>query len=194
MCIAIFKPAGKEMKVEHLHQSWIGNSDGAGFAFIKDGEVVISKGYMTYKEFESAYLEAEFMFPDSPFLIHFRIRSMGERDAENTHPFKLPDGGALIHNGTISGTGAQYLVGKSDTALFVEKYGKALTYDIVEKEKLYIETSIDYNKLVILYPDGRHHILNKEYGVEHNGIWYSNDTFMPWAQRGGKLGDGFCYT
>jgi predicted glutamine amidotransferase len=191
MCIAIYKPANTDIPEAYLHKAWIHNSDGGGFAFIKDGKVEIAKGFMKFSDWQEAYEEAVFLFPDSPFLIHFRIRSMGDRSPENTHPFEMACGGALIHNGTIRGTGAQYGEGKSDTALFVEKYGKALTFENVEMERHYLEDALDYNKLVILYDDGRHHILNKAYGVEENGVWYSNETYKPWQQR---QGNSYCYT
>jgi predicted glutamine amidotransferase len=193
MCLAIFKPAGIDVPTDHLKKGWVHNSDGGGFAFVNDGKISVVKGFMTWKEWLDAFNEAEFMFPDSPFLIHFRIRSMGDRNAENTHPYELPDGmGALIHNGTLRGTGAEYMVGPSDTALFVKKFGKALTFDNVQAEKKLLESAIDsYNKFAILYADGRHHILNEEEGVTINGVWYSNDTFLPWQER---TNGSYCYT
>lgn len=189
MCIAIFKPAGIEVPVDHLKKGWVHNSDGGGFAFVNEGKINIVKGLMNWKDWLETYQEAEFMFPDSPFLIHFRIRSMGDRDEANTHPYELPDGmGALIHNGTLRGTGAEYGTGPSDTALFTKKYGKALTFDIVEKEKMVLESAIEYNKIAILYADGRHQILNESLGMEMNGVWYSNDTFLPWQERPNPYG------
>lgn len=190
MCLAIFKPAGVEMKEDYLHSGWVHNSDGGGFAFIKDGKVEVSKGYTTWKDFWDAYQEAEFMFSDSPFLIHFRIRSQGDRSVENTHPFVIEGGiGALIHNGTLVGTGSVYGTGKSDTALFVEKFGRALTFENVEENLKGLENAIGPgNKFAILYPDGRHHIVNKMRGTEEDGVWYSNQSYKPWQQRSQRHG------
>lgn len=177
MCLAIFRPAGTDVPVEHLRNGWIGNPDGAGFAFVKDGEVEIRKGFMLLKDFSEAYKVAAEENPDSPFLIHFRIRSMGSREACNTHPYRLPDGGALIHNGTITGTGASYDKGDSDTMLFIKKFGESLTFDVVSSVKPALEKALDYNKLVMLWGDGRHFILNEASGWWEAGVWYSNGTF-----------------
>lgn len=179
MCLAIYKPASVTISEDNLRNGWIGNPDGGGFAFIQDDNVEIRKGFMTLKDFMAAYKLASEEHPDSPFLIHFRIRSMGARDQSNTHPYRLPDGGALIHNGTISGTGASYDNGDSDTQLFVRKYGDSLTFDIVNECKSDLEAALDYNKVAMLWSDGRHIILNESIGQWSEGAWYSNSTYRP---------------
>lgn len=177
MCLAIYKPASVLIPEDHLRNGWIGNPDGAGFAFIKDGEVEIRKGFMLLKDFMTAYKEAAESNPDSPFLVHFRIRSMGSREAINTHPYRLPDGGALIHNGTITGTGATWDTGDSDTQFFIKKYGDSLTFDIVTEIMDDLEKALDYNKLVMLWGNGKHIIVNESVGQWDEGVWYSNGTF-----------------
>lgn len=179
MCIAIYQPAKKEIPISHLHSSWVHNPDGAGFAFANKGKITHVKGLMTYKEFLEAYQVARKKYSNNPFLVHFRIRSAGDRKPDNTHPFMLKNGAALIHNGTIDGTGAKYDEGKSDTALFVEKYGDWLTFENVSKHKSELDLALGYNKIVILYPDKNRVILNEKDGVWDNDIWYSNHTFKP---------------
>lgn len=179
MCLAIYKPPSVVIPEEHLRAGWIANCDGGGFAFIQDDNVEIRKGFMTLKDFMAAYKLAADSYPSSPFLIHFRIRSMGARDQHNTHPYRLPDGGAIIHNGTLTGTGAEWDKGDSDTQLFVRQYGESLTFDIVNELKDDLEAALDYNKLAMLWPDGRHIILNEQVGQWEGGAWYSNGTFKP---------------
>lgn len=182
MCLAIYKLAGVDVPELRLKAGWQGNSHGAGFCYIKKGRVEIEKGFMKLKDFEDAYAAAVKKNKKSPFLIHFRITSMGHSGADNTHPF-LFQHGALIHNGTIMGTGATSGVGPSDTAKFADKYGPKLSYLNVETHKKEFDEALGYNKVAILYRDGRHQILNEDGGVWLDGVWYSNKHFLPIAER-----------
>lgn len=176
MCLAIFKPAKCSITEETLRAGWLGNSDGAGFAFVRNGKVQIQKGFMSVKEFLEAYDKAMKANRKSPFVIHFRIRSKGDRSADNTHPFQIKNG-VLIHNGTLEGTTAEYNKGKSDTLLFSEKFADKLDYDTVSANKRDFEDAIGYNKIVLLYDDQRHIILNEGLGTWHDDVWYSNRSF-----------------
>ena len=182
MCIAIFLPPKLIIPDDHLHQSWIANSDGAGFAYAANGKVMVQKGFMLYKEFLAAFSASRDKHKLSPFIIHFRIRSQGDRSEDNTHPFNIP-GGALIHNGTIDGTGSEYLKGPSDTKLFSEKFGASLTFPIVSGNKKEFEEALDYNKVVMLYDDGKHVILNEGKGYWVDDVWYSNRSFQNYAKK-----------
>jgi predicted glutamine amidotransferase len=176
MCIAIYKPAKLEIPENHLKNSWAENSDGAGFAFIKNGKVAIRKGYLNWDEFLQGYKNHFKHNKDSPFLIHFRIRSLGDKDISNTHPFQFP-GGALIHNGTIGGTRAQNLSGKSDTALFTEHFADKFKYETLLKNKQAIEDALSFNKVAFLFDSGKYLIMNEASGHWRNDIWYSNYTY-----------------
>lgn len=181
MCLAIVKPATRTIPLAYLEKGWIHNPDGAGFAWNESGAVNHVKGLMTYKQFLAQYNEAVAAHKNSNFLVHFRIRSLGDRAAENTHPHILSNGAALIHNGTMDGTGATFDKGKSDTALFVEKYGDKLTYDTVVKCRSDLESALHYsaNKIALLYPDGKYLIINEKTGVWDNDVWYSNHSYKP---------------
>ncbi len=176
MCLAIFKPAGVELPEPSIRSGWIGNPDGGGYAFVKEGSIVVRKNFGKLAEFYAAYKKDAEENAGSPFVVHFHIRSMGDRSLDNTHPFEF-EHGVLIHNGTLTGTGARSLEGPSDTKLFADKFGKYLTYDNVEKYKKDFEEALDYNKIVLLYPDGRHHILNEDKGETDNKVWYSNSSY-----------------
>lgn len=176
MCLAIFKPAKCSITEEALRNGWQGNSDGAGFAFVRNGKVQIMKGFMTVKDFLEAYNTAVKANRKSPFVIHFRIRSRGEKNAENTHPFQIKDG-VLIHNGSLDGTGAEFAKGKSDTFLFAEKFADRLPFDVVSASKKELGDAVGYNKVVILYDDGRHIIVNENLGHWKDDVWYSNHSY-----------------
>lgn len=177
MCLAIFKPAKVDVPESHLAMGWQHNPDGAGFAYVHKAQVVTTKGFMTYKEFLAAYKAASSKYKTSPFLIHFRIRSMGEKSAVNTHPYPIP-GGALIHNGTITGTAATHGSGPSDTFFFAKEFGEQLSYDFALKNRKEWEDALDYNKVVLLYEDKRFLILNETSGEWNSDVWYSNKSYV----------------
>lgn len=176
MCIAIVIPEGATVNKDYLHNGWCANSDGGGFAYVRKGKVKIVKSLMKWKTWEDAYYTAREANPDSPFLVHFRIRSAGSNTADNTHPYALKTG-AVIHNGTLTGSGADWYRGPSDTAKFVEKFGEHLTYDNVLSKKLAMEAAIGYNKLAFLFNNGKFVIVNEDAGHWDDGVWYSNGGF-----------------
>ena len=176
MCIAVVKPAGVDISEETIYNCWKSNADGAGIAYIRKKKVVIDKGYMKLDKFMEAWQNLSKRYPKSPFLLHFRIRSTGSINEGQTHPFPIKNG-AMIHNGTISGTGALYNGPKSDTELFAERFGSVLTLDFLKKHKDKIDSALGYNKLAFLFDSGEYVIINESIGVWSNGIWYSNRTF-----------------
>ena len=183
MCLAIFKPAKVSIPPGNLDRGWQKNPDGAGFAYVHKGKIHIVKGLMTLKEFRAAYDAASKKFKDSPFLIHFRVRSQGDKNAENTHPFMYKHG-AMIHNGNIDGTGAVFGTGKSDTALFMEKFGDNLDYETLKDNKEDFDKALQWNKLVFLYPDKKHIIVNEKSGNWDNDVWYSTHAYKDYAPAG----------
>lgn len=182
MCLAIFKPPGKDVSDDHLKRGWKHNPGGAGFAYVKGKKVHVEKGFMKLTDFLAAYEAASKKNKKSPFLIHFRIPSMGDNTAVNTHPFTF-EHGALIHNGTIYGTGAAHGTGPSDTCKFVERFGSKLTFNNVKEHNKDIGEALGYNRIAILYHSGDHQILNEEDGIWVNGAWFSNKHFLPPAER-----------
>ena len=55
MCIICSSEIGKGLPTDNtIEIMWNGNSDGAGFMYNSNGEVVISKGYMTLSAFKTA--------------------------------------------------------------------------------------------------------------------------------------------
>lgn len=173
MCLAILKTAGAIIPDDHLKEGWISNPDGGGYGFVDKGKIVVRKGFPKWKEFAEAYDKDSKQYTETPFLVHFRICTMGTKGVDNTHPFEIEDG-ILIHNGTISGTGAKYGEGKSDTAIFAETFSKDLSFDFVHANKQDLGRSLDYNKIAILYKDKRFSIINESDGHWLNGVWYSN--------------------
>jgi len=178
MCLALVKLPEAVLPIENIKAGWISNPDGGGFAYNKKGKIQVVKGLMTLKEFGIAYDKAAKANPAATFLVHFRIRTQGDRNEANTHPFEY-NNMAMIHNGTIDGTGAKYGEGMSDTALFVAKFKDDLTLENLSKYKDELEQALSYNKLGFLHGDGKHFILNETVGTWDKGVWYSNSTYKP---------------
>lgn len=186
MCIAILAPKGKIIDNARLFRGWTINDDGGGFAYVDENDkIVIKKGYDKYGAFHKDYVEAaEKYSATSPFLVHMRIGSAGDRrTSANTHPFAFtpeegPEG-ALIHNGTMfSPTGS--LAGevgdkKSDTRIFAEELGAKLVYDDVKEATELLSKAVGYSRIALLYANREFVIINeKGPGVWVDGIWYSN--------------------
>ncbi len=174
MCIAILKLPNGTVTSEQLARGFSRNRDGGGFAYVKDGKVIVNKGHMQLKDFIAAYEAALESAPDSKFLIHFRIATAGKITADNTHPFKLR-GGALIHNGSFFWNG--YEAEKSDTRIVAEKLDETLlTKSDWFLSKSNLEQAVSYNKVVVLFDDGDHLILNEKGGDWIDNVWYSNSS------------------
>ena len=179
MCVAVLCKPGKVISSAALCKGWMINDDGGGFAYVKDGKVVIDKGYLNFNEFQKAYFKAADKYTDeSPFLVHMRIRTSGHTNANNCHPFPIK-GGAMIHNGvmfTPTGTRAGSKTDlKSDTRVFAESLYNILQLEHIKKEQQAIRQAIGYgNKLCFLYDNKEYFILGETAGYWVDGIWYSN--------------------
>lgn len=180
MCIAIVTKPGRTVDMQALYRGWTSNRDGGGFAYVDPdtNKVVISKGFMTYNEFQKAYAAAAEKYAEhSPFIIHMRIGTSGGKTDKNTHPFPIK-GGALIHNGilfTPTGDDAGPVTDrKSDTRVFAEKLFNILNYTDALEAKEDLEVAIGGNKIALLYDTKEFVILNERLGDWVEDIWYSN--------------------
>lgn len=175
MCVIIAVPERTTVDKDTLVKAWAGNPDGGGFSYVENGEVKINKGYMKFSEFIEAYSAARARVTDSPFVIHFRIRTHGACDAERTHPFQVGTKGdvALAHNGVLYDMPDDDV--KSDTQIFCEMY-PALFDDAnrLRTVKLELGKRISGSKFACLFPNKDLVIVNESYGTWVNGCWFSN--------------------
>lgn len=181
MCVAIVTTKNRSLTTEQLRRGWAVNRDGGGFAYVgPDGKVEIKKGFMKLEDMEREYFAAVQKYSaTSPFLVHLRIRTSGETDQHNTHPFKIR-GGAMIHNGILfhptgklAGTEGRR---NSDTRILATVGHNILVKEHVIAAKDMLEQIFNYNKLCFLYDDGDFVILNEDLGDWHDGIWFSNSS------------------
>lgn len=177
MCIAVLTTEDKVVPTDILTRCFNGNKDGAGFAYIDPHEqkVVIDKGYFKLDDFLNKYDDLLGKGANKkPMLIHARIATMGKVGRDNCHPFRIRNG-ALIHNGTLWYGGGRNLE-KSDTREFAEQAHNILTYEDLSVNIKRVSQAIgSYNKVAMLYEDGKYIILNEEQGTWQDGVWYSND-------------------
>jgi glutamine amidotransferase len=188
MCLAIYKPYGKQIKKKYLESGFASNPHGAGFCYPNDAgdEIVIQKGLMSFDAFWAAYEPHQ----DKACLIHFRWATHGARDGTMTHPFPIMVNGkaifAVVHNGIIPGLGAHK--DKSDTAIFVDSIlGPIMNLYCLSKEDAQVETAAirwlvegavgSSNKIVLIDVGGTGIIFNENSGSWHKHCWYSNKDY-----------------
>jgi len=180
MCIAINKPENVLIPHTYLEQSFLHNDDGAGFMYAQDGQLHIEKGFMTFDSFMEAYTPHE----EKPCVLHFRIKTHGDVNQDNTHPFQVGKDLGFVHNGIIGKVDCSSDKKKSDTQHFNAQYLNVLyrqdsrfIYKPVFKDL--IGEFIGHSKLVFLNNKGQSTIVNEKLGKWDNGVWYSNTSYMP---------------
>lgn len=204
MCVAIYKPAGIETpSLDTLKQCWDANPDGAGFALRTDGEysIGIHKGYMTWKQFVTAYEKyylAEF-FGD--LLLHFRIATHGGISPGLTHPFSLTKdvkllkhtnvrtNYALIHNGMLPIESEE----GSDTMEFCRRL--APLWQNIPAALNLIEGMAGNNKIAVMTRD-KVHLFGEWENIDgvyfSNTLWDWSDYYWPTRKELQQLQKGFC--
>jgi hypothetical protein len=129
----------------------------------------------TYAEIEDALNAALDKYAStSPFLIHFRIATHGAVCEDNSHPFPLKGGGAMIHNGMLDIAGIPS--GYSDSKYFANNVISKLPSNWYRTPHWpeYVDDMIGKgNKIVCLYPDALV-VIGEARGNWKEGIWYSN--------------------
>jgi len=132
-----------------------------------------------------------------PLILHFRISTSGKTDGATCHPFPITsDLNALrkthvitnlgmAHNGIISDFEEKKSI-YSDTQLFVNKCVSYL-YDMNPKflhddrTKKLLEPIINGSRLAFL--DSHGNIYRYGDWIENDGIYYSNEGYIPWQTR-----------
>ena len=204
MCVAIYKPENVKLPaLEVLKQCWDANPDGAGFALRTDGEysIGIHKGYMTWKQFVTAYEKYRLADFAGDLLLHFRIATHGGISPGLTHPFSLTKdvkllkhtnvktNYALIHNGMLPIESED----GSDTMEFCRRLAP-LHQNIPSAFNL-IEGMAGNNKIAVMTRD-KVHLFGEWECID--GVYFSNllwdwsDFYLPTRKELRQLQKGFC--
>jgi predicted glutamine amidotransferase len=182
MCLILLKPANAEFDERLLANAQDTNPHGVGFMMPSGkGTVYAAKGLWTPEKVLQFWRKHQ----HKTIAVHFRMRTQGQIDIENCHPFQVlrkERNGIdlwMMHNGTIH-TGHKSEPNKSDTYNFVQYTLKPLLaahpgriYD--EDFQRFISNKIgNWNKLLFMDGAGRTIIINQNRGTVRNGCWLSN--------------------
>ena len=195
MCIIVAKPKGVELPPRGiLENCFKNNSHGAGIMFNHKGKVIITKGYMTYEEFDRALevLDKLYCLRNRTCVFHFRISTSGKKDAGNCHPYPITKDVellretvlkdvdlAVVHNGIINDYKPKDNTLLNDTQNFIIKVLaplKVLNKKFYENEEvLEFVSKLAKSKLCLLDKKGSLYMTGKF--IEKEGIYYSNETY-----------------
>ncbi len=196
MCVIISKPSGVSLEADVYDECFVRNKDGAGIAYVKDGKIVIEKGFFTAE----ALIEAVKRNEGAEMIVHCRIATHGTVDKDNCHPFFYESkwgqkegeeprfSFAIAHNGVLHSRSTKE---KSDTRCFVEDtISEMFDVDPWFLDRGYgIKMVEDFigmgNKLVIMRYDSKNNetsvwIVNERAGTKDLGCWFSNHSYKRW--------------
>ena len=198
MCIAIWKKEGMVLSEETLKNCWDSNPDGAGFMYPENGNVIIVKGLMTFKDFMEAYEPHKL----KQCALHFRIATHGNVDKANTHPFRVSETLGLVHNGIINNIACDIDKTMSDTWHFTEKIMKPFEQHWQNPAyKALVESFIGFSKLILLDGQGNFEIYGEKQGNWDCECWFSNASYKTkktsytspknhsWSRKAWVIGD-----
>ena len=189
MCVAIYKPKKTNLpSLEILKQCWDSNPDGAGFALRTEREysIEIHKGYMTWKQFVTAYEKYHLADFTGDLLLHFRIATHGGISPGLTHPFSLTKdvkllkhtnvrtNYALIHNGMLPIESESDI---SDTMEFCRRL--APLYQNSPAALELIQGMAGNNKIAVMTRD-KVHLFGEWECID--GVYFSN-TLWDWPEE-----------
>jgi len=193
MCIIIVKQIGIPLREDRLRYCFDKNPHGAGFAVQKADKIIIEKGFYKWEEFLDAV--KEHILDEDRAILHCRIRTHGNNDAGNTHPFPITDDikmlrteslitteSVVAHNGTIRNvTPSKEKL--SDTQEFIrailsDKGIKTWIWKSEAIQKL-IKEFINSSRLALMHP--KYEILTIGEFYDESGISYSNTGYKPFV-------------
>lgn len=195
MCLIIHKPAAVTFTDDWLRDFYSKNRDGYGFMYAVDGKLHIHKSLGKVERFVESFRERE----TNEMIIHLRMRTHGDIDLDNCHPYEVltategQELGAvwMVHNGILThGNSAD--TKKSDTWHYIRNY---LAPILRESPNLLFNPSFQKlitsdiggsNKFAFMTSSGKSVILNKSAGVEWMGAWMSN-TYAWDAHKAGAV-------
>ena len=198
MCIICVSPAGvRQPTIPTIRTMFRRNPHGAGFMCIRDGKVMISKGYMNEDSFIRAITYENFTAAD-PVVYHFRISTQAGVCPEMTHPFPLSRRRSFMkyldvlcscgiaHNGVIELTSDSNNAEYSDTAIFVTDYLADLLRkpdDLHNPTMLKLIKHLAGSKLAIMDASG--YIATVGDFINERGLLFSNRSYTSYFKRAG---------
>lgn len=179
MCVIIDRPPGVPIDKDILHSAITDNDDGWGWMY-SDGRGIVADWGLDTEDFYESYGSIP---EDEHVTLHFRWCTHGEVSVNNCHPFLLHNGEyGLVHNGIVKvdivaqemSDTWHYAYGTLQDTLKLHGRSFASGRKGRRMRKILERNIGSANKMVILRSDGERMFLNREYGVEHKGLWLSN--------------------
>lgn len=175
MCIIVQVPAGKSISKQQLQNCYDHNHDGWGIMFAKNNKLVTVKEVSSFDKFLATWNDVP---RDAERAVHFRIKTAGEINKANCHPFMPTENIAMMHNGMID---TQLIQDKmSDTFNFVEYELKPVIagwpsfMDDDAFRELMEEVTGGWSKLLFLDNTGKMLRVRPKAWIEREGLFYSN--------------------
>lgn len=178
MCLLITANAGVGEDIEDhwLEDFYKRNDDGYGFMYAADDKLHIIKRLGSVEDFKKDWRS----LTGATRAVHLRMRTHGDIDLENCHPYEvIPGEIALMHNGILR-TGNAADKTKSDTWHFIQDYLRpilerdpGMMFEPAFQEMLgeFIGHS---NKFVLLDRFGGMVEINYAHGYTWRDMWMSN--------------------
>lgn len=188
MCVIIVKPKGETIDTLTLMDAFWYNDDGGGLAWAEDGKLHMKKGFMDFESFNEFWSTRD--WTDIPTLIHFRIKTHGEKNKKNTHPFWIHNKDLVFaHNGILP---IHSTKNKSDTIMFNNLVLRTLPENFLNYQGIRImleDFCYQNSKLAFLDSNGEFTIIGEGKGEWKNGCWFSNlqHEYVRHTARGGSL-------
>ena len=182
MCLLVVCPPGEVLSDKHIETAWRYNPNGGGFAHIGKAGRIRPFRSMSLKAMKMAYHAAVKQYPNSPFMVHFRLATHGKVNLDNVHPFKVNHHTYMAHNGILSDVVPRG--GMSDSKTFAKDWLSDLPRDFLDNWTItaLIEEFTMGSKLAFLTTDPQlreqWYILNEGHGHWRDNKWYSNNTYV----------------
>tara|TARA_Y100001973_G_C5196596_1_gene334686 strand:+ start:2106 stop:3014 length:909 start_codon:yes stop_codon:yes gene_type:complete len=176
MCILIHQPKGTSLSTELLHDFNKRNSNGFGAMKSDGSNIHISKTLGNINTIVKLYKR---YFANEECLIHFRMKTHGDIDQGNCHPYAVTDSIWMAHNGILA-MGNNTDTKKSDTWHFIKHFLRpTLSNDpsLLENQDWldYVGDTIgSTNKFGFMRNDGHIALVNEHSGIKYKKFWLSN--------------------
>lgn len=190
MCLLTYIPPDTMPDTEALYNGSVFNDNGHGFAIVCDDHIIVMRG-MNSEQMIDTFALLRKMNPQGPALFHSRLATHGATDVKNCHPFYVGHDPRIVvaHNGILpKSCQPDKTDNRSDTAIFAYDVLSRNPFGSLDSRKgrKRIERWLTpYNKLVILsvHPKLKNsaYIFNENQGFWDDGIWYSNDGYLPYV-------------
>lgn len=174
MCVIVHIGAKKSISRQLLQNCYDNNAHGWGIMWAHNDKLTLVKDVSSFTAFYNIWRDVP---RDAERAVHFRIRTAGEINKANCHPFSLNDNLALMHNGMIT---TNMIADKmSDTFNYCEYELKPVIagwpgcIDSKEFEKL-VEEATGYSKLLFMSSSGKVMRVRPNMWTERNGNFFSN--------------------